>query len=214
MSDFFVAYRQFKKPLDDEIEREKLSVVRMSRELYIDLWFSGFFQMLGLMIHEDKCCFWIGFLHDLWERFSLKAKPGRRYVFASDERDASDFFRFIPEEIDAVIGDVFRRTVDAADVFMVTCYTKNTVFRIELLQIFPEIATYHRIDFAIEDISWKEYQIGFQVIDLLHDASYITDAIDGSEMDVARDDEAEAFVECVFLIQDDRVMTNRWHPCI
>lgn len=95
ISFFLIALCDFEEALYDEIEREELTIMGMSRELYIYACFLSFWEFLRLVIHEYKGTFRINAPKYLSEFLPGVSKTGRGEVFTSNESNTSHRDEFV-----------------------------------------------------------------------------------------------------------------------
>src|SRR5579872_4182960 len=108
-----------------QIQWPKLAVMRMTRQLQIRSDAYRLIEFERLMVHENDRFRWI----DPFDKFA-NAHPvlSGRTILSSDNGHAGNIDPFITQFTNTMLGDIFYCRTDAADIFMISCNTENSVF--------------------------------------------------------------------------------------
>lgn len=104
---------------------------------------------------------------------------------------------------------IFRCSVYASYVFMITSNPIDSVFCLKFFQIFPEVSSDNRIYFSIEYIAGEENEVRIQIIYFPNYTLYIDRSVDWGEMNVAGDGYGYTFLYAVFFLEREFVSMNR-----
>lgn len=127
LSFFLISYRKLKNTFHYEVEWPYLTIVSMTRELYINTIFLCFREFFWLMIEEYEWFVFVCAFQNFREFFSLSTKTRRTRIISTNNDDSRHFNRIVLEYRDIMITEIFSCSLHSSDIFMISCDAVGTI---------------------------------------------------------------------------------------